>query len=68
MLGRGSKVIAGTIKGELTRADLERVLLEGFFPECALTRSRPSSARLACKNWVCLTPAMRRSPGTWPIS
>lgn len=35
VIGRGSKVIAGTIKGELTRADLERELLEGFFPECA---------------------------------
>ena len=34
VIGRGSKVIAGTIKGELTRADLERELLEGFFPEC----------------------------------
>lgn len=34
VVGRGSKVIAGTIKGELTRVDLERELLEGFFPEC----------------------------------
>ncbi|HEY1860282.1 MAG TPA: Hsp70 family protein, partial [Gemmataceae bacterium] len=34
VLGRGSKVIGGTIKGELTRADLERVLLDGFFPDC----------------------------------
>ncbi len=36
VLGRGSKVIAGTIKGELTRADVERVLVEGFFPPCPL--------------------------------
>jgi hypothetical protein len=35
VLGRGSKIIANTIKGELTRADLERELLEGFFPLCA---------------------------------
>lgn len=35
VLGRGSKVIAGTIKGELDRAQVEKVLLEGFFPECA---------------------------------
>jgi hypothetical protein len=34
VLGRGSKVIAGTIKSELTRADLERVLTGGFFPDC----------------------------------
>jgi hypothetical protein len=34
VLGRGSRVIGGTLKGELTRADAERVLIEGFFPEC----------------------------------
>ncbi len=34
VLGRGSKVIAGTIKGELTRTEVERVLIDGFFPEC----------------------------------
>jgi molecular chaperone DnaK (HSP70) len=32
--GRGSRVLAGTIKSELTRAEVERVLLEGFLPEC----------------------------------
>jgi len=34
VLGRGSKVIGGTLKGELTRAEVERVLVEGFFPQC----------------------------------
>jgi molecular chaperone DnaK (HSP70) len=34
VLGRGSKVIAGTVKGELDRAEVERVLADGFFPEC----------------------------------
>ena len=34
VLGRGSKVIAGTIKGELTRAEMEKVLIGGFFPDC----------------------------------
>src|SRR5262249_49562029 len=34
VVGRGSKVIAGTIKGDLGRGDLERELLDGFFPEC----------------------------------
>jgi molecular chaperone DnaK (HSP70) len=32
VLGRGSKVIGGSIKAELTRETLRRVLLEGFFP------------------------------------
>jgi molecular chaperone DnaK (HSP70) len=35
VLGRGSKVIAGTLKGELLRGDVERVILDGFFPDCA---------------------------------
>jgi hypothetical protein len=34
VLGRGSRVIGGTLKGELTRADAERVLIEGFLPDC----------------------------------
>jgi molecular chaperone DnaK (HSP70) len=32
--GRGSKVIGSTVKGELTRAEVERTLIEGFFPDC----------------------------------
>jgi len=35
ILGRGSKVIGGTIKGELTRAMLDATLLDGFFPICS---------------------------------
>ncbi|MET0339662.1 MAG: Hsp70 family protein [Polyangiales bacterium] len=31
--GRSSKLVGGAISAELTRDDLERVLLEGFFPE-----------------------------------
>ena len=34
VLGRGSKVIGGTLKGEVLRGDVERVLVNGFFPEC----------------------------------
>jgi hypothetical protein len=34
VLGRGSKVIGGAIKGDLTRAEVEKVLVEGFFPQC----------------------------------
>jgi len=34
ILGRGSKLIGGTIKTELTRDQVETVLGNGFFPEC----------------------------------
>ncbi len=37
VLGRGSKVIGGTIKAELTRTMLEATLIDGFFPPCART-------------------------------
>ena len=35
LLGKGTKLIGGTIKTELTREDLEQVLVKGFFPEVA---------------------------------
>src|SRR5260370_12514493 len=35
VLGRGSKVIGGTIKAELSRGEVDKALLEGFFPECS---------------------------------
>jgi molecular chaperone DnaK (HSP70) len=31
--GRGSKLIGGTLRTELSRVDLERLVLEGFFPQ-----------------------------------
>jgi molecular chaperone DnaK (HSP70) len=34
VLGRGSRVIGGSLKGDLTRAEVERVLVDGFFPQC----------------------------------
>jgi hypothetical protein len=34
VLGRGSRVIGGTLKAELSRAEVEQVLVNGFFPEC----------------------------------
>ncbi|HSR97673.1 MAG TPA: Hsp70 family protein [Kofleriaceae bacterium] len=35
ILGRGSKLIGGTIKTEVTREQAERMLVDGFFPEVA---------------------------------
>jgi len=44
ILGRGSKVIGGSLKAELTREDLESILLDGFFPECEAS-DRPKMGR-----------------------
>jgi len=32
LLGKGTKLVGGTIKTELTREDLDQVLIDGFFP------------------------------------
>jgi hypothetical protein len=34
VLGRGSRVIGGTLKSELTRDEVDQLLGEGFFPDC----------------------------------
>jgi len=49
--GRGSKLIGGAVTTELTREDVERVLLEGFFPiveadERPVARSRSAFRQL----------------------
>ena len=36
VLGRGSKLIGGKLKTELTREEIENILIDGFFPQCAL--------------------------------
>ena len=35
LLGKGTKLIGGTIKTELVREDLDQVLVDGFFPKVA---------------------------------
>jgi len=42
--GRGSSLIGGTIKTELLREELDRILTDGFFPKTAVTEM-PQSAR-----------------------
>ncbi len=43
VLGRGSRLIGGTITTELSAEEVEQVLIEGFFPKCDLA-SEPSDA------------------------
>ena len=63
LLGKGSKLIGGTISSELTREDLNRVLVEGFFPKVtsdqadladtsAPTRPRRRVQRLSARSAV----------------
>jgi hypothetical protein len=34
VLGKGRSIVGGTIKHELARAEVEKVLVDGFFPDC----------------------------------
>lgn len=44
ILGRGTKLIGGTVSLELRRDDVQRSILDGFFPRCSLT-DRPQVQR-----------------------
>src|SRR5262249_11866046 len=44
VLGRGSKVIGGSVKTELRRTDVESLLVDGFFPAAELGQ-KPRAAR-----------------------
>jgi hypothetical protein len=37
ILGRGTSLIGGTIRTELTRTEVQNVILDGFFPSCQST-------------------------------
>ncbi|MBX7104399.1 MAG: Hsp70 family protein [Gemmataceae bacterium] len=45
VLGRGSKVIGGTLQTELSRADVETVLVDGFFPVIPVD-AQPARSRM----------------------
>lgn len=46
LLGKGTKLIGGTIKTELARADLDQILVEGFFPMVASDESPARQRRV----------------------
>lgn len=46
VLGRGSRLIGGTISVELDRAEISSALVDGFFPHCSL-EDRPAARRVS---------------------
>jgi molecular chaperone DnaK (HSP70) len=48
--GRGSGLVGALRTAQLTRADLEALLLDGFFPECP-AQAYPYRAQAALKEW-----------------
>ena len=45
LAGRGSSLIGGTLRSELSRAELQQVLVEGFLPPVSVTAKPVSSPR-----------------------
>lgn len=54
--GRGAGLIAGTLTTEVSRAEIEQVLVDGFFPECEADE-RPYKTQAALKEWGLPYPA-----------
>ena len=48
--GRGSGLVAGLRTAQLTRAEIQAVLLDGFFPECD-AQAHPYRTQAALKEW-----------------
>ena len=46
VLGRGSKLIAGTVSIDIDRAQVEKLLVDGFIPQCKLS-DRPIQQRVS---------------------
>ncbi len=53
VLGRGSRLIGGTVSTELSNVEVENVLIEGFFPKCGLHDSlKPGYQQWFPGNWT----------------
>ena len=65
--GRGSRLIAQAQSAQITRAEIEALLLDGFFPACN-AGEYPLRAQGALRELAYPTLAIRRLPGTWRTS
>jgi hypothetical protein len=48
---RGSTLLGGTLSCRITRAEIEEIVLAGFFPDCAL-ESEPAKAHSGLREWA----------------
>jgi molecular chaperone DnaK (HSP70) len=49
--GRGSGLLGGTFTAQIERAEVEAIVLEGFFPECD-AEDRPSRTQAGLREWA----------------
>ena len=68
VLGKGTRLVGGTIKGELRRGDLNTVLVDGFFPDRLAGRDAGAPpARRASRSSGCRMRRIPPSPATWRV-
>jgi molecular chaperone DnaK (HSP70) len=49
--GRGSSLFGGTLRCRITRTEIESIVLDGFFPDCALD-SEPARVQTGLREWA----------------
>ena len=49
--GRGSSLLGGTFGGQITRSEIESIVLDGFFPECAAD-AQPMRTKAGLREWA----------------
>ena len=49
--GRGSGLLSGTLTAQIERAELEAIVLDGFFPECNAD-DRPARTQAGLREWA----------------
>jgi molecular chaperone DnaK (HSP70) len=49
--GRGSSLLGGTLLCQVTRAEIESIVLDGFFPECEVDE-RPARTQIGLREWT----------------
>lgn len=49
VFGRGTGLVGGTIKTELSREEVEAILVDGFFPRCSFDEAPMKSARIGVR-------------------
>lgn len=49
--GRGSSLFGETLSGQIERTEIESIVLDGFFPECA-AEDRPARTQVGLREWA----------------
>jgi molecular chaperone DnaK (HSP70) len=49
--GHGSSLLGGTLSGQIERTEIESIVLDGFFPECA-AEDRPARTQAGLREWA----------------